>query len=122
MCAVVGRFDDRFESSTYELDPPAGFFPTGYPDADSGVWMPERIFDRLVGLGRAYQLHYLPLLYGQDSEPVILNHQQVGGLIDEVDFLARTMTDPLVRLWSDRVVNLASQVAASGGSLTIDPH
>lgn len=51
--------------------------------------MPERLFWRLVFVGRAYSLHLLPLLGGH--EPVTLNRAQVENLLDELTFVAKVL-------------------------------
>lgn len=59
------------------------------------MWLPERLFDRLVHAGRAYELHTLPMLGG--PEPVRLNALRCGTLVDELDFLGEMLNDPAAR-------------------------
>ncbi len=75
-------FSNRFNPIEYADDEPIHVF------VSEGVerWVPERIWSRLVNLGRAYETHLLPLVPG-GSEPRILNDNQVENLIDEIEFI-----------------------------------
>jgi hypothetical protein len=85
------EFADRFLDSTYADDEPVHIFiPRG-----TDRWVPERLWWRLVGLGRAYEVHLLPLLPGA-TDPQFLNAQQVATLVDEVQFVADVVDDDLI--------------------------
>lgn len=60
------------------------------------AWVPERLWDRLVNLGRAYELHRLPLL-AAPYEPVTLNAQQCAGLQRELEFVEQVVKDEALR-------------------------
>lgn len=60
------RYADRFDASTYADYEPVGVFTS--TDDPNAVWLPERLFHRLVAVGRGYDLHLMPRLGG--SEPV----------------------------------------------------
>jgi hypothetical protein len=113
---MPSRFSDRFDESTYADDPLTHVFATGR--IDEAIEIPERIFDRLAHLGRAYELHLLPLLGGH--EPVGLNATQVGALIDELELLCSVTQDPIVERWAQELRAFVRQVADSGGSVTIE--
>lgn len=54
----------------------------------SEAWVSEQLFDRLLALGRAYQLHVLTLLANVPRhEPFWINQQQSEGLVEEVEFV-----------------------------------
>ena len=84
-------FSNRFDPAEYADDEPVHVF---IPDGGD-KWVPERIWGRLVNLGRAYETHLLPLLPAS-SAPQSLNDQQVANLIDEVEFIASVVNDRLV--------------------------
>jgi len=88
---VSDGFADRFLDSTYADDEPVHVFISDGGDR----WIPERIWSRLVNLGRAYETHLLPLLPAS-PEPQFLNDQQVANLIDEVEFVGSIISDPLL--------------------------
>lgn len=74
------------------------------------TWIPERLWERILDLGRAYRLHVLGLLEGQ--ERFELNPPQIESLLDELQFLASRVNDDLVlghleelRAAAARVVN-----------------
>ncbi|MDQ3422670.1 MAG: hypothetical protein M3510_04630 [Actinomycetota bacterium] len=87
------RYADRFDLRTYTDDEPVGVFQR--PDDQDAVWLPERLFHRLVAVGSGYDLHLLPLLGG--PEPVVLNRQQIQNLRDELALVRAVLAvDPLV--------------------------
>jgi hypothetical protein len=105
-----GRYKDRFDASAYADDEPVGVFV--HADDPDAVWVPERLFWRLVFVGRAYSLHLLPLLGGHES--VTLNRAQVENLLDEVAFVAALLSaDPLVAEQATRLDQYLRQVLAA---------
>jgi hypothetical protein len=84
-----GSFSDRLDPATYESDEPVHVCRRSGSDA----WIAERLWNRLVTLRTAYQLHLLPLLFGT-PEVHRLNGQQVGTLVEEVTFIGEAVTDP----------------------------
>lgn len=103
-------YEDRFDPSVYAGDEPVGVF-VRHDDPDA-VWVPERLFWRLVFVGRAYSLHLLPLLGGHD--PVTLNRAQVENLLDEVAFVADLLSaDPLVAAHATRLNSYLRRVIAT---------
>ena len=90
---VDSRFGDRFDGTTYEHDPVVGIFH----DSDlrpKELWLPERLFHRIVYVAEAYSLHILPLLGSEDLH--FLNHQQADVLLDELVFIRGVINDPLL--------------------------
>lgn len=80
---MTNRFDDRLEAERYVDDPVFGVcLGKGTPGEKDSVWVPERLMARMVALGRAYELHLLPLIEGH--EQVHFNSQQAETLADEV--------------------------------------
>ena len=118
-------YSDRLDSTTYAADEPYGIAvalrgttPTWEEEsAERVVWLPERVFHRLVALGRAYELHVLPLLIGDDA--VRLNHLQAAVLLEELQFLAELINDPNVRDACERVGRIAQTCIAGGGRLDL---
>ena len=62
------------------------------------LWVPERLWFRLVHLGRAYDLHLLPLL-SATAEVRYLNGQQAAVLVDEVMFVQGIVKDEALASW-----------------------
>ncbi|MCU1492658.1 MAG: hypothetical protein JWO62_422 [Acidimicrobiaceae bacterium] len=85
---MVNGFGDRLVASEYAYDEPIHVY---VPQAGER-WIPERLWFRLVSLGRAYETHLLPLLPGS-AEPQTLNGQQVVNLADEIEFLISIVDD-----------------------------
>lgn len=85
---AVSGFAGRLTRSAYDDDEPVHVYvPKGVE-----LWIPERLWFRLVNLGRAYETHLLPLLAGT-AESQTLSGQQVVTLIDEVEFLMTIVDD-----------------------------
>jgi hypothetical protein len=76
----VSGFAGRLTRSAYDDDEPVHVYvPKGVE-----LWIPERLWFRLVNLGRAYETHLLPLLAGTAESQT---------LIDEVEFLMTIVDD-----------------------------
>ena len=113
---------DRFEVQTYADDEPVRVYrPDRYGLDDDGVWIPERLWDRLLHIGAAYQLHLLPLLDGT-TNPVFLNPVQVEGLLQELRFVASIVDDRLLRSLVSSLVALTGleSQGASKDSLGVE--
>ena len=67
------------------------------------MWLSDRLFGRLTGVASAYELHTLPLLGG--CEPVRLNRLQCEDVLDEVEFVAERLNDPLVIESAQQIAN-----------------
>lgn len=107
----MSRYADRFDAATYAGDEPVGVFVS--EDDPDAVWVPERLFERLSFVGRAYSLHLLPLLGGH--EPVTLQCAQIENLLDEVAFVATLLdADPLVTEQAGRLDLYLRRVLSSG--------
>ena len=90
----VDRFADRLNPGTYAHDDGVvGVFEVSPTDVDA-LWISDRLFQRLTYIARAYELHALPLL--DDLEPVVLNRPQCEAVVDEIEFVAGLLDDPLI--------------------------
>jgi hypothetical protein len=112
-----GRLDRWFLTSLrtdFSTRRTPGMIPSTSSSRGANRWVPERLWWRLVGLGKAYQVHLLPLLPGA-TEPQFLSAQQTASLLDEVQFLADVVDDDLiVRLVADLVALLIEAQQQSG--------
>lgn len=100
---------NRFDQSRYADDEPVHVFRSDrYGTDEDGLWVPERIWYRCHHLGRAYELHLLPLLDGS-TDPVFLNPVQVDQLLDELRFVANHAEDPLIEALVRSLIQLAEQ-------------
>jgi len=112
------RFANRLDAATYADDPVVGVYGKD-PGEASSLWVPERLFARLVPLARASGLHTLPLLGG--SEPVRLSGPMIGSLVDELDFVRARVDDPLVTTWAKQIAVRANRALADPEpSLTVE--
>ena len=101
------RFADRLDPATYAQDEPVG---AGTSDDYSGwVYVPDRLFERIQHLARAYDLHVLPGLdpYHRNE----LDHDRTTGLIEELEFLGDVVNDPPL-LKAIEVLRNAASLAA----------
>ena len=106
---MTSEWIDRFDGSRYEGDAPVHVYRCDqYGPNDEGVWLPERIWDRLRWLGSAYELHLLPLLDGS-TDPVFLNPVQVDQLVQELRFVGNVVDDQIVEAQVRAVIALSEQ-------------
>jgi hypothetical protein len=113
------RFADRLDGATYQDDEPVGVFSD---DPERGVWVSERLWDRIRLLGQAYGLHTLPLLVGEASggDGVTLNALQVETLRDELVFVEARANDDLVTHHARAVSDyLAMQLRSPSGEVSV---
>ncbi len=115
------RFADRLEPMTYQEDEPwtvalvgAGRpvdWANSVPDQDEAV--PERIFQRILALARAYELHHLSTV--EPCRQNRLNSQQAAGLAEELEFLLQQVNDQALRVFAEPLHRLAVRCARDGG-------
>jgi hypothetical protein len=86
---MTHRFADRLEPATFSDDPPIGAGASD--DYTDWVYLPERLFYRMLDLGRAYDLHILPSLHLYDRNE--LDRDRTASLIEELEFLADVVND-----------------------------
>lgn len=103
----MSRFDDRLDPARYENDPMFGVGLGNETPGDDAVWVPERIIDRLVAVGRAYELHFVPMI--ADAAAVYLNAVQAAGLSEELEFIMGLVDDPLLVEQAQRIAPLVSR-------------
>jgi hypothetical protein len=114
--AKSSQYEDRFDANRYAQDEPVGVF-VGADDPDA-VWVPERLFHRLVAVAQCYELHLLLLLGGAD--PVQLNRQQIEVLLEELAHVAECLpNDQLVREQASRLGRYLRSVLARPDSISI---
>ncbi|TMD23073.1 MAG: hypothetical protein E6I99_08280 [Chloroflexi bacterium] len=110
----MSHYADRFSAETYAKDEPVGAgVSSEVPDGTSthSLWIPERIFDRMLFLAKAYELHVLPALdpYGKNE----LTPLQAETLIDELAFVGDIVKDDLLASYMRQLVELAERCARS---------
>lgn len=105
---VPERYIDRFDPNQYEDDPPVGVGVQTPSTEEWVAWIPDRIWDRILALGRAYRLHILQLLDGE--ERFELSPPQIDSLLDELQFLAATVQDDLLRSHLEAIRRAAARV------------
>ena len=80
-------------AATYADDVLLGVYQVDESEPDA-LWMSERLFSRLVRIAEAYELRTLPWLGG--SDPTRLGRSQCEDLLDEIEFVADRVDDPLL--------------------------
>lgn len=88
------RYADRFDRAMYADEEPVHLWLVESTDTRD-AWIPEPLWHRLRMVAAAYDLHLLPVLDGS-SDPVFLNATQCAALVDEIDFVAALVDDPLL--------------------------
>ncbi|HEX9269226.1 MAG TPA: hypothetical protein VF998_05225 [Candidatus Limnocylindria bacterium] len=89
------RYGDRLDAARYRDDEPVGAgLLAAKPGYEGWIWIPERLFTRMQLLAAAYELHVLPRLDPLGDN--VLDRERAGTLVDELEFLARVVEDPLL--------------------------
>lgn len=115
----MNRFDDRLDAERYADDPAFGVgLGEGTPGDQDSAWIPERLLARVVALGRAYELHLLPLI--EEHEQVHFNSQQAESLAGEVAFVLERVDDPLLRDHGRRIAELVRRGAREATGVTFE--
>jgi hypothetical protein len=84
--------------------------------AGQEVWLSERLFRRLVLIGRAYECHLLPFL----EQDVSLNPVQADGLLGELDLVATLVSDAALMSTLDRLAPLATACRRSASAMFVE--
>jgi hypothetical protein len=108
-------YSDRFEASNYDDDPVVGVY---LDDPDDGAVFSERLFLRMVSIGKAYELHLLPLLGGPD--PVTLNSTQLETLAAELQLVREVSRDGLLLETVSRFEGAVEKARRMKAVLTIE--
>lgn len=111
------RFGDRLSAETYIDDPLVAVYESSH-DEPNAVWLSERLFARLAMTARAYELHTLPTLGG--TEPVRLHPAQCDALLDELEFVAERLNDPLAVNVANAVAQYVAGRRGSGKGVTVE--
>lgn len=110
---MVERFVDRLRAATYEHDPLTGVFGD---DPDEGVWVPERLFHRLVHVAKGYELHVLSNLEADDT---LLSRPLVQEFLGEVTFVAERLDDDMLIPWLQQLANYAATQLRAPGEIKL---
>ena len=109
---TAGRYGDRLDATRYRHDEPVAAGPVAAKPKYAGwVSIPERLFARMKYLADAYELHVLPGIetYGEN----VLNRERAGTLIEELEFLATVVNDPLLLPHIEALRNAALECTRS---------
>jgi hypothetical protein len=113
----VDRFADRFDPAQFADDEPVIVRVGGHTRHEVSV--AEGIFSRLRALATAYNLHVLRDVVTPYSE-VTLVPAQAEGALDELEFLAEVVRDPIVVENVAILQRLFAEAARTNASLTVD--
>jgi hypothetical protein len=98
-------------AETYSKDEPVGAGLSSEAPDEWGLWIPERLFDRMRFLAKAYELHLLPVLdpYGKNE----LTRLQAEALVGELAFISHVVGDDLLASYIGRLIELAQRCVRS---------
>lgn len=116
-----------FTSEDLEGDPEfmvavieAGSSRDFYPDSEAEcVYVPERVMERILGVGKAYQLKFPEHASEDLSDRWAYRSGQVEWMIDELGFLQLLLNDQLLRNYLSKVIALASKVLSNPNKLEL---
>ncbi|MCB1045546.1 MAG: hypothetical protein KDC35_21580 [Acidobacteria bacterium] len=103
------NLEDRVAPTSFDDDEVVGFSGTAQdvdidetPESD-WVWIPETLFNRLILIGKAYDLHFASLIdWHEDS---VLNSKQCEGFLAELEFIRRIVSDAALHEALDRILS-----------------
>ncbi len=103
-----------------------GAFPAAsgndwYPDENYKLveYFPERLVMRIIGLAKAYELHFSSQLANDGYSRSVLRGAQVESLETQLHFLASLINDELVESVIGKIQELCSEVLRSSGKLEL---
>jgi hypothetical protein len=119
------KFADRLDPATFADDEVVGvaLCDRDIPSVDlpesAWVFIPERLFNRLLLLGRAYSLHFAELVDAQAESS--LNSTQCEGAAEELHFLEQVVGDAALTGTLKELVSRVERAASTGMSLRFSP-
>lgn len=84
---------------------------------DNAFYIPESICSRIICIGNAYNLHYVPMIdiYGD----INLNKTQVYSLIDELVFIKSIVNDQIIEHFAPPLIILLEKITRSKDDKTL---
>lgn len=92
---IPSNYQNRFSAESYANGAPCivALFESSIIE-ESAIKVQEAILSRLINIGKAYELHLVPLFNIYDD--VVLNQVQVKNLLDELSFIESVTNDALL--------------------------
>lgn len=99
------NYEYLFDKTNFEDEPLIHFIKSEDENMHNPVEMPESICSRLICIGHAYKMHYIPMfdLYGEIKFESI----QIETLIEELIFISKVVNDNLLVDYTKQVIELA---------------
>ena len=83
---------------------PVGSLPDFYPSDESEyVAIPERIMWRIIGIAKAYDLHFSVLVSDNGYDRWVYRGPQIQTLEDELEFIFNLVNDEILREYINRI-------------------
>ncbi len=92
-----------------------------YPDENYKLveYFPERLVWRVIGVAKAYDLHFPSQLSNDGYSRSVLRNAQVESLETQLTFLAELLNDELVENVIRKIQGLCTEVLRSSGKLEL---
>jgi hypothetical protein len=106
----VDKYNRLFDVSRF-IDEAEVCFSINGDLEDGTYYLPESLCSRIVHLGKAYELYYLPLIdiYGE----INLNKTQVYSLIEELYFIQSVVKDAVIDHFVPPLLELLKKITRS---------
>ncbi|MGQ7272818.1 hypothetical protein [Marinobacter sp. V034] len=81
-----------------------------YPDSEEdSVYVPERVMERILGVGSAYNLQFTKHAPNNHSDRWAYSYAQLEWIIDELGFLQSLLNDQLLNDYLSKILGLAAK-------------
>jgi hypothetical protein len=112
----MDKYNGLFDLSRYKDEADVCFSINGDLE-DNAYYLSESLCSRIINLGKAYELHYLPLIdiYGD----VKLNKTQVSLLIEELFFVKSVVNDTIIDYFIPTLIKLLEKITRSQNEDTL---
>ncbi|MDP5277209.1 hypothetical protein [Chengkuizengella axinellae] len=106
----MDKFSRLFDLNRYLEDVEVCFSINGDVEQNA-YFLSESICSRIICIGNAYKLHYLPLIdiYGD----IKLNKTQVFSLIEELLFIKSIINDEVIEYFVPSIIKLLEEITHS---------
>ena len=112
----MDKYNRLFDVSRYKEEEDVCFSINGDLE-DNAYYLSESLCSRVKYIGKAYQLHYIPMIdiYGD----VKLNKTQVSSLIEELVFIKSVVNDTVIDYFVPTLIELLVKIKRSQNDDTL---
>lgn len=104
----MDKYSRLFDLKRYLDEDEEICFSINGDEDNNAFFLPEPICSRIICIGKAYKLHYIPMIdiYGE----IKLNKKQVSSLIEELLFINSIVSDKIIEHFVPSLVELLENI------------